>query len=308
MGWIQEQNKKKIGQNTTWTDKTPVVIKKDIPLKRIVPINVMAIPFKFNWQSNLEKNIRYIGLQVPTVVLYDTQKTYELLSSYFYIQDAMDARRDSIQAFVIEEFTDEAALQIIIKSHPTQLDFKDWTYTQKIRLIKICDRYIREHSQQGKRTDLEDISTCDQNKDGALQDGLTCVQNINNELQDALTCDQSDSKPELADKSGRLYIRNVIAGQLGISPTVLKRFRQISKLDDDTVDVLSKGVDDGRVDSTAVHRIAQLKQGERAAIMELMKSNAGIKIKDRDLKLIYDKSKVSENDLTAEIIKDVLMP
>ena len=62
------------------------------------------------------------------------------------------------------------------------------------------------------------------------------------------------------------------------------------------------------MDSTAVHRIAQLKQGERAAIIELMKSNVGLKIKDRDLKLIYDKSKASKNDLTAEMIKNVLMP
>ena len=202
MGRIQKSDKKESGQNTTWTDKTPVVIKKDIPLKRIVPINVMAIPFKFDWYLNLENNIRYIGLQVPNVIFHDTQNKYELLSSYYYITEAKEARRDSIQAFVIEEFTDEAALQIIFKSHPTQLDFKDWTYTQKIRLIKICDRYIREHSWQGKRTDLADISTCVQNKDGALQDDSTCVQNNNNELQDALTCDQSDSKPELADKSG----------------------------------------------------------------------------------------------------------
>jgi len=39
-----------------------------------------------------------------------------------------------------------------------------------------------------------------------------------------------------------------------------------------------------------------------------MKSNVGIKIKDSDLKLIYDKSKVSKNDLTMKTIKDVLMP
>ena len=308
MGRIQKSDKKESGQNTTWTDKTPEVIKKDIPLKHIDPISLWPNDFKFIWQKNLENNIRYIGLQVPTVVLYDTQKTYELLSSYCYIQDARDARRDSIQAFVIEEFTDEAALQIIIKSHPTQLDFKDWTYTQKIRLIKICDRYIREHSRQGKRTDLEDVSTCDQNKDGALQDDLTYVQNSNSELQDALTCDQSDSSPELADKSGRLYIRNVIAGQLGISPTALKRFRQISKLEDDAIDVLAKGVDEGRVDATAVHRVAQLKQSERAVIIDLMKNNTEIKIKDKNLKLIYDKSKAPKNDLTAEMIKDVLMP
>ena len=307
MGRIQESDKKESGQNTTWTDKTPVVIKKDIPLKRIVPINLLPTPFKSNWQSNLENNIRYIGLQIPNVVFHDSQNKYELLSNYYYVQDAMEVRRDSIQAFVIEEFTDEAALQIIFKGHPTQLDFKDWTYTQKIRLIKICDRYIREHSQQGKRNDLAATSTCVQNKDGVLQNDITYVQNSSSELQDVLTCDQSDSKPELVDKSGRLYIRNVIAGQLGISPTALKRFRQISKLDDDTIDVLSKGVDDGRVDSTAVHRIAQLKQGERAAIIELMKGNARIKIKDGDLKSIYDKSKASKNDLTAET-KDVLMP
>ena len=308
MGWIKEQNRKKSGQNTTWTDKTPVVIKKDVPLNHIKSRHLGTTPFESNWHPSIENNIRYIGLQIPTVVLYVAQYRYRILSDYNCFRNAKYAGRESIQAFVIEEFTDETALQIIFKSHPTQLDFKDWTYTQKIRLIKICDRYIREHSRQGKRTDLADISTCVQNKDSALQDDLTCVQNSNNELQDALTCDQSDSKPELADKSGRLYIRNVIAGQLGISPTALKRFRQISKLDDDTVDVLSKGVDDGRVDSTAVHRIAQLKQSERASIIELMKSNAGIKIKDRDLKLLYDKSKASENDLTAEMIKGFLMP
>ena len=110
MGRIQKSDKKESGQNTTWTDKTPEVIKKDIPIKHIVPINVMAIPFKFNWYSNFENNIRYIGLKVPNVVFHDSQNKYELLSSYYYIQDAMDAGRDSIQAFIIEEFTDEAAL------------------------------------------------------------------------------------------------------------------------------------------------------------------------------------------------------
>ena len=294
MDWIKEQNKKISSQDTTWTDKTPEVIKKNIPLNCIQARHLCVTPFESNWYPKIENNIRYIGLKIPTVVLYVAQYRYSILSDYDRFRDAKYSGRDSIQDFVIEEFTDEAALQIIFKSHPTQLDFKDWTYTQKIQLIKICDRYIREHSRQGKRTDLAGISTC--------------VQNSNNELQDALTCDQSDSKPELADKSARLYIRNVIAGQLGISPTAFKRFRQISKLEDDAINILCKGVDDGRVDSTAVHRIAQLKQGERAAIIELMKSNVGLKIKDRDLKLIYDKSKVSKNELTMKTIKDVLMP
>ena len=57
MGRIQKSDKKESGQNTMWTDKTPEIIKKDVPLKCIVPINVRAIPFKFNWYSNFENNI-----------------------------------------------------------------------------------------------------------------------------------------------------------------------------------------------------------------------------------------------------------
>jgi len=278
-------------QNIIWTHKTPVV--KDIPFKVITAINLRAVPFMYNWYSNLEKNIRYVGFQIPTVAFLNSPNTYELLNHPYCIQEANKTGRDSIQAFVIEEFTDEAALQIIFKSHPAHLHFKDWTYTQKIRLIKICDKYIQEHSRQGKRTDLMDVSTYAQNDDDNLQDDLTCA--------------QSEATPKLADKSNRPYIRNVIAEQLGISASAFKRYRQITKLDDGALDVLAMGVDDGWVDSTAVHRVAQLNQCERAVIIDLMKSDAEIKIKDRSLKLIYDKSRVAKNDLSAEMIKKMLL-
>jgi hypothetical protein len=101
------------------------------------------------------------------------------------------------------------------------LDFNNWTYTQKIRLIKICDKYIRERSQQGKHSDLAAISTCDQNENDLLVAERTCAQNNYEALSEALTYAQSESKPKPADKLDRLYIRNIIAGQLAIFTVAL---------------------------------------------------------------------------------------
>ena len=197
-------------------------------------------------------------------------------------------------------------MQIVIKSHPTQQPFKKWSYLQRIRLIKIYNEYLQDHSHQGKRNDLANKSTCVHNEDGELVKNSTCVHNDDMDFMTDLTCVHNGSKPD--SKPKRTKNRDIIAQQLDISSTTFERYRRIAKLDDDAINILAKGLDEGRLNFVAAYRVAQLKPSEKNFIIGLMENNTEIEIKDMDLKPLYEKSKNSKNDLSAEMIKAALLP
>jgi ribosomal protein L24 len=57
-----------------------------------------------------------------------------------------------------------------------------------------------------------------------------------------------------------------------------------------------------------VYRISQLKPGEQATVLSILKENPGVTIKGKNVTSLYEKSKSSiEGELSREVIEGILL-
>jgi hypothetical protein len=66
-------------------------------------------------------------------------------------------------------------------------------------------------------------------------------------------------------------------------------------------------LDEKRLGFMAAYRISQLKPGEVKLVMNLLESNPEVKPKGTAAKLLYDRSKETENGLTGDMIRETLL-
>lgn len=145
---------------------------REIPLEKLVPFN--KHPFKLyagQRFTDMVESIKAIGVQQPIVVRpIENGEKFEILVGHNRAEAARAAGLETISCIVRENFTDDEALRIVVESNLNQQSFAEWSYSQQIRLIKIHGRFIKEHSQRGRRSDLLDID----NDDSSVADS-TCV-------------------------------------------------------------------------------------------------------------------------------------
>jgi len=260
--------------------KTPDI--KAIKIEDLIPY--VNHPFELYQDERLEKlaaSMKEAGLKHPIIVQPMIEQPsglkYQILSGHNRVEAAKLLGWETIYAIIENELSDEEAERIVLDLNLQQQSFSDWKLSQQIRVIKRYNKYIQETSQQGKRSDLTEDATC------------------------------VHSEHKLEDKPKRPKSRDKIAKHLGISPTVFERYRSIAKLDDGIVNTLGEMLDEKRLGFMAAYRISQLKPKEITTVIEIMRSDTGVKIKGVTAKLLYDSSKeAKDKDLSKNAITEIL--
>lgn len=79
----------------------------------------------------------------------------------------MDKEKNEVREVKIDDLSDYDALKLFYEIKLSRQPFSDCSYLQKIEAVRYYNGIIKECSQQGKRTDLEDINM-GRKKDGEL--------------------------------------------------------------------------------------------------------------------------------------------
>lgn len=143
----------------------------------------------------------------------------------------------------------------------SQNPFSVWSYSQRFKAIPTIERLIREHSRQGRRSDLAEKREQEQG-----------------------TCVQSWQDPDR--KGRRQTTRDLMAQQLGISTATFSKYRSILKLSEELVEAIAQLLDENRISFEAAYRISQLTDYDAQVLVRRIQESS-----ERELKLDMDKLK-----------------
>jgi len=263
----------------TFNNKVKVAV-TIIGIDKLIPFE--NHPFQVYEGERLEKlanSINELGLQNPIIVRpsSDSQDMYEILSGHNRVEAVKLLGLNNINAIINDTLSDEMAERIVIESNLNQQSFSDWKYSQQIKVIRIYNKYLQEHSQQGRRTDLESNDP---------------------------SCGHSGHKSKPPAK--RPKSRDKISKQLGISASVFERYRSIAKLDDEMVNAVCKLLDEKRIGFMAAYRISQLKVEEIEVILEILNNYSELKLTGAKAKSMYDLSVSSNQGLSEKSILSIM--
>ena len=143
----------------------------------------------------------------------------------------------------------------------SQKPFSGWSYSQRFKAIPTIERLIKEHSRQGRRSDIAEKREQEQG---------TCVQPWRD-----------------PDRKGRRQTtRDLMAQQLGISTATFSKYRSILKLSEELVEAIAQLLDENRISFEAAYRISQLTDYDAKVLVRRLQESS-----ERELKLDMDKLK-----------------
>ena len=154
-------------------------------------------------------------------------------------------------------FNDELERLFRLSQNP----FSVWSYSQRFKAIPTIERLIKEHSRQGRRSDLAEKRE-----------------------QKQETCVQSWQDPDR--KGRRQTTRDLMAQQLGISTATFSKYRSILKFSEELVEAIAQLLDENRISFEAAYRISQLTDYDAKVLVRRIQESS-----ERELKLDMDKLK-----------------
>lgn len=143
----------------------------------------------------------------------------------------------------------------------SQNPFSVWSYSQRFKAIPTIEWLIKEHSRQGRRSDLAEKREQEQG-----------------------TCVQSWQDPDR--KGRRQTTRDLMAQQLGISTATFSKYRSILKLSEELVEAIAQLLDENRISFEDAYRISQLTDYDAQVLVRRIQESS-----ERELKLDMDKLK-----------------
>ena len=143
----------------------------------------------------------------------------------------------------------------------SQKPFSGWSYSQRFKAISTIERLIKEHSRQGRRSDLAEKRE-----------------------QKQETCVQSWQDPDR--KGRRQTTRDLMAQQLGISTATFSKYRSILKFSEELVEAIAQLLEENRISFEAAYRISQLTDYYAKVLVRRIQESS-----ERELKLDMDKLK-----------------
>ena len=246
-----------------------------VEIDKLVPFSEFQFrPYSDARLEQLANDIERSGQNSAIIIRAIDNGRYEILCGHNRVNAVKLLNWTNIRAEIRENISDEEALNIVIGDNVNQQSFADWSYAQRIRVVRHYDQYIRDNTQQGRRTDLGETSVYDRQK--------------------------SD------DKKQRATLRDKMARKLGISPAAFSQYRKILRLEDEMIDDLCELLESGRLSFPGAYRIAQLKGEEGRITISLLKKNPKYVLKGNAPKELYARSKSSESELKQKEIKDHL--
>lgn len=127
----------------------------------------------------------------------------------------MDKEKNEVREVKIDDSSDHDALKLFNEIKLSRQPFSGLSYLQRIETVRYYDGIIKECSQQGKRTDLEE-KNADRKKDGEL---VKSRQKLDEKFEQ-----NTESRQKLEEKKKRMNTRDVIARQLGICTATLSKY------------------------------------------------------------------------------------
>jgi hypothetical protein len=146
----------------------------------------------------------------------------------------MDKEKNEVREVKIDDLSDHDALKLFYEIKLSRHPFSGCSYLQKIEVVRYYNGIIKECSQQGKRTDLEE-KNLNRKKDGEL---VKSRQKLEEKSEQ-----NTEGRQKLEKKTKRMNTRDVIARKLGISTATLSKYRSIIKLPDDIADHIGRMLD-----------------------------------------------------------------
>jgi ParB family transcriptional regulator, chromosome partitioning protein len=257
----------------------------DVKLDNLIPFRKHSSQiYQGERLEQLMSSIERLGLMNPIIVRPVSDGKYEIICGHNRAKAVSSLGYESIKAEVKNGLTDDEALEYYYDSNLNQQSFSDWSYSQRIEAIKYSEKLIKEHSQQGKRTDLEKKNQKELDAGTSVYSGQKLDEN---------------SKPNTT--------RDKMARRLGIATATLSKYRSILKIQDDMIDQLTLMLDKKRITFEVAYRISKLKPDETKSLLRVLERNLLIKPNVESLKVIIGKSKASENSLTEKEIRTMLI-
>lgn len=227
---------------------------KDVKLEELVPFkSSQEQTYENDWIQQLTDCIKKAGLMSPVIARPVDGGKYEVICGNNRVKALEMLGCEIIHADIRSGLSDEEAAVLYYDSRLNQPPFSAYSYSQKFEIVKHCEKFIKENSRQGKRSDLEDritIKTVKGTKD-------TCTQLVpglkdgNRELVPNLRLKESC-------KSRRPTIRNEAADRLGISKATLDKYMRIIKLPDALLQSIADLLDEKKITFEAAYSISNM--------------------------------------------------
>jgi hypothetical protein len=218
---------------------------------------------------SLSREIKEYGLLNPIAVRPhpSIEGKYEIICGHNRVEAVRLLGRKIISAKVYRGLSEEQVEGMFFGDNLTQQNFNDWNYSQKIKAVRHIDKLIKENSEQGKRTDLENKEKDSSGDETSTHDG---------------------QKSKGRSKGRGKSTRGRMTKSYGIGESTLGNYKSIIKLDDSVVDYLVELMDgqDGdsntkRMSFAVAYRISQLKPSEINALLDYLKENRDVKFKGK---------------------------
>ena len=235
--------------------------------------------------QQLADSIKQHGLLCPVIVRSTDNGKYEIICGHNRTKAMRLLGRDSIPADIRDGLSDAEALELFYDSNLNQQSFSDWNYSQKIEAVKYSENLIKEHSKQGKRTDLE-------RKKAAGTDNGTSVQ----------------TGQKLNEKPAGTTTRDRMARRLGISTATFSKYRRIIRLPDNLRQSVARLLDEKRITFEAAYIISSLGHKDIESLTEGMESQPDAKINMDRLKEFSARKKPDPSHLIVRAISDSKAP
>lgn len=242
---------------------------RDVKLEEMLPFkDSLEQTYEDGWVQQLADCISRASLLEPVIARPVDGGKYEILCGHNRIKALELLGCKSIHTEIRDGISDDEATALYNGSHLNKKLFSSCGYSQKFEIIKCCEKFIKENSRQGKRTDLEDrtaittligtADTCTQltpsSKEGADR---TCTQLVPN-IQDGDKAPVPNLRPKESHRFRRPTIRDKVAKDIGISKATFDRYLRIIKLPDELLQSIACLLDEKKITFEAAYYISNM--------------------------------------------------
>lgn len=227
---------------------------RDVKPEELLPFkDSLEQPYEDGWIQQLADCISRAGLLQPIIARPVDGGKYEILCGHNRIKALELLGCESVHIEIRDGLSDDKAVALYNDSHLNKELFSACGYSQKFKIIKCCEKFIKANSRQGKRTDLEDrsdiksvkwaVDTCTQLVPNSSGRGDELVPNL---------------LPKESHKSRRPTIRDEVAGWIGIHKSTFDKYMRIIRLPDELLQSIAYLLDEKKITFEAAYYISNM--------------------------------------------------
>lgn len=253
---------------------------QEIRLDDLVPFQLHPVDMKDEEQlQELMCSIERDGLKTPITVRGADGDKYEIVLGHNRAMATRALGRDTIQAIVIEDMTDDDAKALFYGTYLTPQVFWGWSYLPKFRAIQYIVKVMQKNSHQGKRSDL--------------------IEKVNHVTHD-----------NQGHHARRSTSRDRAAASIEISTATLSRYRSMVKLEDESVILMARLLDDKLLTFNEAYQVSLLHPSQSSMLLRHLEGHPEQRVDMVKLKEFRTKEaqiKTSERSIVLPIIVEEML-